>query len=232
MKQNASPTADSPAAVKAVLIDLDGTLIDTAPEIARAANAMLAAMQLKPLPLETVQSYIGEGALILIKRCLKAATAQDPDESLLETARTHFFTAYTALATQSKPFENAEAGLKAMQALGLPIACVTNKPAQFTQPILNAAGLDGYFKAVVSGDTLSKKKPAPDQILHICKQFKLEPCEVVLIGDSNTDILAAKNAGCYVFTVPYGYNQGLVIDTNEVDASICDLKDAVNYIQY
>lgn len=232
MKQNASPTSDARLAVKAVLIDLDGTLIDSAPEIARAANAMLAALRLNTLPLETVQSYIGEGALVLIKRCLTTATSQAPDASLLETARTYFFTAYTTLATQSKPFNNAEAGLKSLQALNLPIACVTNKPAQFTKPMLNAAGLDHYFQMVVSGDTLSKKKPAPDQILHICKQFKLEPCEVVLIGDSNTDILAAKNAGCYVFTVPYGYNQSLAIDTNEVDATICDIKDAINYIQH
>jgi len=235
MKQNASPFPETRYAVKAVLIDLDGTLIHSAPEIARAANIMLPAMQLPALPSQTVQSFIGEGALTLIKRTLNAALSNPVDEKLdeaiVEAAKVHFFKAYTSLAVESKPYPNAESGLKAFQALNLPIACVTNKPSQFTEPVLKANGLYDYFDMVVSGDTLSKKKPDPDQILHVCKRFKIEPSQAVLIGDSNTDIQAAKNAGCYVFTVPYGYNQGLAIDKTIVDASIDDLKDATNYIQ-
>ncbi len=235
MKQNVSPSPDTRIAIKAILIDLDGTLIHSAPEIARAGNQMLAAMQLPTLASKTIQSFIGEGALTLIKRTLNTSLSQDPNdavnESLLKTAKTNFFEAYTTLATESKPFEKVEAALKAFQAANIPLACVTNKPAQFTEPVLKANGLHDYFEQVVSGDTLSKKKPEPDQIFHICDQFSIEPCEALLLGDSNTDILAANNAGCYVFTVPYGYNQGLAIDTTQVDATIIDLYDTINYIQ-
>lgn len=235
MKQNVSPSPDSRIAIKAILIDLDGTLIHSAPEIARAGNQMLTAMQLPTLSSETIQSFIGEGALTLIKRTLNTSFSHISDDVVdatsLETAKAHFFEAYTTLATESKPFANVEAALKAFQTANIPLACVTNKPAQFTEPILKENGLYDYFTQVVSGDTLRKKKPEPDQIFHICDQFNIKPCEALLLGDSNTDILAAKNAGCYVFTVPYGYNQGLAIDMTQVDAAIIDLNDTMNYIQ-
>lgn len=235
MKQNVSPSPNTRIAIKVILIDLDGTLIHSAPEIARAGNQMLAAMQLPTLAPEIIQSFIGEGALTLIKRTLNTAMAQARDDALnetfVETAKAHFFKAYTVLATESKPFENVESALKKFQSVNIPLACVTNKPAQFTEPVLKANGLYDYFELVVSGDTLPKKKPDPDQIFHICDQFDIAPCEALLLGDSNTDILAAKNAGCYVFTVPYGYNQGLALYTTHVDASINDLYDTINYIQ-
>lgn len=226
-----NPQPDAGFSIKAVLIDLDGTLIDSAPEISRAANQMLLAMKLPTLPGETVKSFIGEGALTLIKRCLHTATEQVPANSLLDQAREIFFNTYSKIAPESKPYPQVISGLNQLKAMGLPIACVTNKPSLFTEPILKANGLSSFFDVVMSGDSLNKKKPDPDQILYICKQLELDPWEVVLIGDSNTDILAAKNAGCYVFTVPYGYNQGLAIDASQVDACINDLTEAINYIQ-
>lgn len=235
MKQNVSPSPDTRIAIKAILIDLDGTLVHSAPEIARAGNQMLSALSLPALAAETIQSFIGEGAQTLIKRTLNTAlsnpTDANLDETLLASAKTHFFGAYSLLAIDSKPFANVEAALNAFKEANLSLACVTNKPAQFTEPILKANGLLHYFEEVISGDTLSKKKPDPAQILHACDKFNIEPCETLLLGDSNTDVLAANNAGCYVFTVPYGYNQGLAIDTANVDATITDLYDTLNYIQ-
>lgn len=231
MNQSTSPFSENQFEVKAVLIDLDGTLIHSAPEIAKAASDMLTVLNLPKLPIETVQSFIGEGALTLIKRCLKTALQADPDEALITKAQKHFIALYSKNCIHSKPYPKVIEGLKALQHLGLPLACVTNKPALFTEPMLKATGLFDYFDQIISGDTLSKKKPEPDQIFHVCKAFEVDPWHTVLIGDSNTDILAAKNAGCYVFTVPYGYNQGLEIDLNAIDAMIQDLSEATNHIQ-
>lgn len=217
--------------IKAVLIDLDGTLVDSAPEIAKAACAMLAKLNLPTLSQNQVQSYIGEGAASLIKRCLTEALKKAPDETLFDQGFQLFFEQYTLICTQSHLYPKVLESVKAMKALGLPLACVTNKPSVFTLPILKATGLFDHFDQIISGDTLPKKKPDPDQIFHVCQLFKVDPWETLLIGDSNTDILAAKNAGCYVFTVPYGYNQGLTIDDSAVDAMIQDLSETINYIK-
>lgn len=230
MSQTASPFSDKQFKIKAVLIDLDGTLIDSAPEIAKAASDMLTVLNLPTLPIDTVQGFIGEGAAVLIKRCLMAVLPTAPDDALFNKAQKHFIALYRSACIQSQPYPQVVAGLKALKALDLPIACVTNKPAVFTQAMLEATGLHAYFDTVVSGDTLNKKKPEPDQIFHICKLFNIDPWDALLIGDSNTDIKAAKNAGCYVFTVPYGYNQGLEIDPSAVDAMINDLTEATNFI--
>lgn len=212
------------------MIDLDGTLIDTAPEITLAANAMLDALNLPPLPRVTVQTFIGNGAAKLVERCMTEAMQETPNANLLIEAQTLFFAHYADVVSISQPYPQAEQGLQRLKESGLPLACITNKPAKFTVPLLQATGFIDYFDLVVSGDTLLKKKPDPDQIFHICKKFGIEPWDALLIGDSNTDILAAKNAGCYVFTVPYGYNQGLAIDHNHVDAMIEHLNDTFNYL--
>ena len=217
--------------VRAILIDLDGTLIDTAPEIARAVNTMLIACNLPSLPEHKVQSFIGDGAQALIKRSLTEAALQAPDAAFFEKAQQFFTASYSNIVTESTPYPNAEATLAQFKACGLPLACVTNKPSNFTVPLLQAKGLFDYFNLVVSGDALTKKKPDPEQIFYVCQTFGVEPWEVLLIGDSNTDILAAKNAGCYVFTVPYGYNQGKAIDENSIDRMIENLSDTFKYIE-
>lgn len=214
------------------MIDLDGTLIDTAPEIALAANAMLDALNLSSLPVAKIQSFIGDGAAKLVERCMSETLQEAPNANLLLEAQTLFFAHYADVVSISQPYPQAEQGLQRLKESGLPLACITNKPAKFTMPLLQATGFIDYFDLVVSGDTLLKKKPDPDQIFHICKKFGIEPWDALLIGDSNTDILAAKNAGCYVFTVPYGYNQGLAIDHNSVDAVLDHLADTLNYLNH
>jgi len=231
MKHTVSQIACSKIKVKAILIDLDGTLINTAPEIARAVNVMLFGCDFPPLPEDKVQSFIGDGAQALIKRSLTEAALQAPDATLFEKAQQLFTAAYSNIVTESEPYLNVAETLAQFKANGLPLACITNKPANFTIPLLQAKGLFDCFDLVVCGDTLTKKKPDPDQIFHACKVFNVDPWEALLIGDSNTDILAAKNAGCYVFTVPYGYNQGKVIDENTIDVMIEDLSDTLNHLE-
>ena len=108
---------------------------------------------------------------------------------------------------------------------GLKLACVTNKPEKFTLPLLQASGLIDFFEIVVSGDTLAKKKPDPIQLQHICAKFNVMETEAMLVGDSVTDVKAAHAAGCYIVTVPYGYNQGRPVDDSQVDATIDNLSE-------
>lgn len=212
------------------MIDLDGTLIHTAPEIARAANSMLYALSRPTLAAEQIEAYIGEGAIILIKRCLTGSLDGEPEAELLANAQKLFFAAYAQIVAESKPYPKVIEALQAMQNGGYQLACITNKPAAFTMPLLEKSGLLQYFDLIISGDTLQKKKPEPDQIFYICEKFGVSINEAVLIGDSKTDIAAARNAGCAVFAVPYGYNQGYSIDIDAVDALISNIYEAVDLI--
>ena len=216
--------------VKAVMIDLDGTLIHTAPEIAAAANLMLADLDLPVLPYRQVESYIGEGAIILIKRCLTGQINVEPNSELFEKAEALFFAHYANNAAMSKPYDGVIDGLQALWNKGYRLACVTNKPEEFTLPLLQASGLADFFEIVVSGDTLHNKKPDPIQLHHICAKFDVPEFEAMLVGDSATDIAAAHAAGCYIVTVPYGYNQGRPLDVSQVDATINDLTELVEIL--
>jgi phosphoglycolate phosphatase len=200
--------------VQAIMLDLDGTLLHTAPEIAAAANQMLQAMQRPTLDPLQIQGYIGEGAQMLIQRSLMGPSASVPDAAALAEAQALFLKFYADNVSHSQPYPGVVAGL-------------TNKPASFTLPLLQASGLNSYFSVVVSGDSLSKKKPDPAQLLHVCEQFQLAPEQALMVGDSISDVTAARAAGCYVFTVPYGYNHGLVLQS---DASIAQLGDALTLL--
>lgn len=213
--------------VQAILLDLDGTLLHTAPEIAAAANKMLLALARPSLDPLQIQGFIGEGAQMLIKRCLSAHATAEPDAAALAEAQALFLKFYAENASQSQPYPGVLDGLKAMQKAGYSLACVTNKPASFTGPLLQASQLNAYFSVVVSGDSLTKKKPDPAQLLYVCEQFNIAPEQALMVGDSISDVTAARAAGCYVFTVPYGYNHGLALQS---DACIAQLGDALNLL--
>jgi phosphoglycolate phosphatase len=218
--------------VKVVMVDLDGTLVHSAPEIAAAANLMLADLNRPVLPVRQVESYIGEGVVVLIKRCLNSQLDisqlnAEPDAALMAQAEPIFFAHYANNAADSKPYDGVLDGLQAMRSRGFRLACVTNKPEKFTLPLLQKSGLANFFEIVVSGDSLPKKKPDPMQLEHICAKLGVHTFEAMLVGDSATDIAAAHAAGCFVVTVPYGYNQGRPIDESTVDATITDLTDLV-----
>lgn len=211
--------------VKAVMFDLDGTLVNTAPELAYAVNQMLAELSLPALPQQQIAAYIGEGAQALIKRCVTAGLSAEIDDALFQRAQDLFLAHYANNVTQSKPYAGVLDALTELKNLGLKLACVTNKPEKFTLPLLQASGLMDFFEIVVSGDTLAKKKPDPIQLQHICAKFNVMETEAMLVGDSITDVKAAHAAGCYIVTVPYGYNQGKPIDDSQVDATIEDLTE-------
>lgn len=211
--------------VKAVMFDLDGTLLDTAPQIAEAANRMLVALGKPMLPQAQITTYIGEGVPTLIKRSLTGKMHTEPDAFLFAQAQPLYAEFYANVATESRPFAGVVQGLQQLQQRGFELACVTNKPARYTLPLLTESGLADYFSLVVSGDTLSKKKPDPIQLHHICAEFGVLEPEAMLVGDSATDIAAARAAGCFIVTVPYGYNQGRPIQESLIDASIQNIAD-------
>src|ERR1700690_4162271 len=225
------PMAKFPLQVSAILIDLDGTLLDTAPELAEAANRMLRDMGRAPVQQALLRSYIGNGIAWLVKRALTGDMHAEPNPALYDQALPIFEAHYTELLLQSKPFDGVVRGLDAMQAAGFRLGCITNKGARYTEPLLKGVGLAHYFEIVLSGDSLPEKKPHPMPLLHAAKYFGVPVERVLLIGDSLSDALAARAAGCPVFCVPYGYNHGEPVERLDIDAVIPELIGALQLIE-
>lgn len=205
-------------AIRAVLLDLDGTLLDTAPEIAASAADMLAELGLGPVPAGVVRTFIGKGIPNLVRQALEASLGGKVDERRLGSGIESFFFHYAKrnghLATA---YPGVREGLNKLQTSGFALACVTNKAAQFTMPLLEITGLEPFFSAVISGDTTTRKKPAPDPILAACARLGVAPAEALMVGDSANDALAARAAGSPILLVPYGYSEG--VDVHSID---CD----------
>ncbi|MEQ1838256.1 MAG: phosphoglycolate phosphatase [Candidatus Nitrotoga sp.] len=220
-----------PLPVSALLIDLDGTLLHTAPELAESANRMLRDMSRPAVSQDLLMSYIGNGIVWLVKRALTGDMHAEPDAALFEKALPIFEKHYTALLLQSKPFDGVIDGLNAMQTAGFRLGCITNKVARYTEPLLKGVGLAKYFEIVLAGDTLPEKKPHPMPLLHAAKFFGVPVEKLLLIGDSLSDTAAARAAGCPVVCVPYGYNHGEPVETLDLDAVIPTLRDVMKLIK-
>lgn len=223
--------AHFPLRISAILVDLDGTLLHSAPELAEAANRMLRDMGQPSASQELLMSYIGNGISWLVKRALTGDMHAEPDAALFEKALPLFDKHYTGLLLQSRLYDGVSAGLDAMKAAGFRLGCITNKAGRYTEPLLKGVGLAEYFEIVVSGDSLPEKKPHPMPLLHAAKFFGVPIEQVLLIGDSLNDALAARAAGCPIFCVPYGYNHGKPVDELDVDAVIADLPAALQLIE-
>jgi len=220
-----------PISVSAIVIDLDGTLLHTAPELTEAASRMLRDMNYTPVSQELLMSYIGNGISWLVKRALTGDMHATPDAALYDHALPIFEKHYTGLLLRSRVFDGVIEGLDAMRAAGFRLGCITNKVARYTEPLLKGAGLAKYFEIVLSGDTLAEKKPHPMPLLHAAKFFGIPIQKLLLIGDSLSDTVAARAAGCPVFCVPYGYNHGEPVDSLFLDAVIANLPAALPLIR-
>lgn len=220
-----------PLCISAILIDLDGTLLHTAPELAEAANRMLRDMGRPAVSQDLLMSYIGNGISWLVKRALTGDLHAEPAVALYDKALPIFEKHYTELLLQSKPFDGVVRGLDALKTAGFKLGCITNKVARYTEPLLKGVGLAHYFDIVLSGDSLPEKKPHPMPLLHAATFFGVPAGQVLLIGDSLNDALAARSAGCPVFCVPYGYNHGEPVDGLDVDAVIPNLSEALRLIR-
>ncbi|WP_435627542.1 phosphoglycolate phosphatase [Candidatus Ferrigenium straubiae] len=231
--QQAAPIRrfSTPVSVRAIVADLDGTLLDSAPQLAEAANRMLREIGYAPVPQELLASYIGNGMAWLVKRALTGKMHATPDAALFDHAMPIFEKHYAGLLLDSKPYDGVIEGLEAMRAAGFRLGCITNKASRFTGPLLEGVGLAKYFEIVVSGDTLPEKKPHPLPLLHVAEFFGVPVEQLLMIGDSLNDTLAARAAGCPVFCVPYGYNHGEPVETLDTDAVIPNLSAALTLIK-
>ncbi len=216
---------------RAVLIDLDGTLVDSVPDLARAANAMRVEFGLPPLPEEVIATFVGKGMENLVHRALSGSLEGRVEAGRLQEGLRAFRAAYHAInGDHAQVFDGVVEGLRAMKAQGLRLAVVTNKPGEFTRPLLERTGLLAYFDEVVSGDTLSRKKPDPAPVLHACALLGVRPAEAVVVGDSMNDAAAGRAAGCRVLLVPYGYNEGRDVRGIESDGIVSSLLEAAGWI--
>lgn len=221
----------APWPARAVLIDLDGTLLDTVPDIAAAVNEMRAEFGESALSTETVAAYIGKGADVLVHRVLTGdpdgRAAPDQFERAKESFYRHYrrFNGHAALV-----FPGVPGALADLQARGFKLACVTNKPREFTLDLLERVGLVDYFEVVISGDDTVEKKPHAAPVLAACERLEVSPAEAVMIGDSENDLLSARAAGCRAILVEGGYNEGVAVGALPADAIVEALSDAVQLI--
>ena len=219
----------------AVLIDLDGTLMDTAPDLAAAANAMRADFGLAPLPVERIAAFVGKGADVLVHRALTDDLAgRAAEEDFVQGKRSFYAHYHRVNGAKAVVFERVPQALKRLKDAGLVLACVTNKPREFTLPLLERVQLARWFSAVVAGDDVPEKKPHPALLLAACDRLGVSPSHALMIGDSVNDALASRAAGCPVVLVETGYNEGDSVASLAgqpgVSAIVPGLVDAADHI--
>ncbi|WP_038327635.1 phosphoglycolate phosphatase [Kingella kingae] len=192
--------------IQAVAFDLDGTLVDSVPDLAASANAMRQAMQLPELPRDVVQSYVGDGISVLVHRALTANHNGKADLATWEQGYSLFVRHYALnIANAARPYPETEAALGLLRSLELPLAVVTNKSEMLAVKLLKDLQLNDYFSIVVGGDTLPERKPSPEPLLYVADVLGVAPENMLMVGDSHNDMLAAKSAGCPSVGVAFGY---------------------------
>lgn len=182
---------------------------------------------------DVLATFVGKGVDNLVRRTLAASTeaGEVPDE-LFARGRESFYRHYHLVnGDRARVFDGVIDGLKLMRDMGLKLAVVTNKPTEFTLPLLQRTGLAGFFGLVVCGDTCARRKPDPDQVLHACEVLGVAPREAVMIGDSLNDTQAGRSAGTAVLALPYGYNEGMDVRSLDVDGIVDSLVDAAHWIE-
>lgn len=226
-------TKETTQMIDTVLFDLDGTLIDSMPELAYCSNQCLKDMGRPTLPLETLSTFVGKGLERLIIRFLANdidETTADPE--LLKEAKkifNHHYHANNGLFSELYP--TVVDALEQLKARGFKLAVVTNKAIEFTIPLLEKKGISQYFDTIIGGDSCEYKKPHPAPVLLALKNLNRTAATAVFVGDSLNDAQAAKAAELPCLIVPYGYNEGLALSTPEPGALINDMFALIRWIE-
>lgn len=208
-----------------ILFDLDGTLIDSVPDLASAVNHMLEALNRETFSDDTIRYWVGNGAQVLVKRALSGQTDidEDLDPDLFTKALDIFLTFYAQnLYLDTMTYPNVTSTLHTLKAEGYRLVIVTNKPFDFVSPILKGLDLDGLFEFCLGGDSLDKKKPDPLPLLHASKKMNVSVEQCVMVGDSKNDLMAANACNMQSVGVTYGYNYGEDIGVHNPTAIIDD----------
>ncbi len=207
-----------------ILIDLDGTLVDSVPDLAWCVDEMMRQLGLPARGEAGVRNWVGNGVERLVRRALVGQLEGEPDEAEFQRAYPIFLQLYAENnAGRSSLYPGVREGLDALKAAGYHLGCVTNKAARFTHPLLAQLGLKNDFQIIIAGDDLAEKKPHPLPLLHAAETLGAEPERSLMVGDSRSDVKAARAAGFQIVCVSYGYNHGENIRIYEPDAVIDDL---------
>ncbi|MEW8086390.1 MAG: phosphoglycolate phosphatase [Candidatus Thiodiazotropha endolucinida] len=209
-----------------ILIDVDGTLVDSVPDLAYCVDQMMDRLD-RPRHGETkVRDWVGNGVERLVSRALIGQLDGEPDEADYERAYPIFLDLYAEnTSKRSVLYPGIREGLDYLKRQGFRLGCVTNKAAQFTLPLLRDLGVHDDFEIVVAGDTLPKKKPDPMPLLHAAKQLSADPTASLMVGDSQSDVKAARAAGFQIVCMSYGYNHGEDIRHYNPDAVLDSLAE-------
>ncbi|WP_407275686.1 phosphoglycolate phosphatase [Halothiobacillus sp. DCM-1] len=214
-----------------VLFDLDGTLIDSVPDLLVAVNAMQDELGLPHRSEASVRNWVGNGIERLVERALTDDLHGKPEAALFERAMPVFKRHYAeSNGKHSCVFPGVHEGIAYVKSLGLSVGCVTNKAAAFTLPLLQDMNLLDQFETVIAGDTLPMKKPDPAPLIYAAGWFKVHPSEALMIGDSISDVKAARTAGFSIICMSYGYNHGEDIRNYHPDAVIDSMAEFPNLI--
>jgi phosphoglycolate phosphatase len=217
---------------RAVLIDLDGTLVDSLPDIACAINSMRVELGLSTLPLKQIASYVGKGVDVLVHRALTGTIDDQAPPEDFQRGKQSFDRHYSQVnGNESRVYPGVQQALQELQGKGMPLACVTNKPRAFTLQLLERMNLRTAFATIVSGDDTQQKKPDGEPVRHACRLLGVAPADAAVIGDSENDVLSARAAGCRVIVVETGYNEGKSLPDLDADAIVPTLLHAARLIE-
>ncbi|KAB7765843.1 phosphoglycolate phosphatase [Xanthomonas maliensis] len=204
-----------------VIFDLDGTLVDSASDIAEALNRTLQELGLPQVDEQTVRGWIGEGVRTLLATALRAAGSADDVDAQMPVMMRHY---EACLLHHPQLYPGVAEALPALQAAGVRLAVCTNKPARFIQPLLVHLGIAQYFDATLGGDSLAERKPNPLPLLHLAQQFHYSVAQCLMVGDSATDAAAAQAAGMPLAMVRYGYLRGFDVRAAGAVALLDDMR--------
>jgi len=214
-----------------VLIDVDGTLVDSVPDLAWCVDEMMKAIGREPHGETKVRDWVGNGVERLVRRSLVGQLNGEPDDADFNQAYPIFLELYADnTCKRSCLYPGVKDGIEYMQSAGFKLGCVTNKDEQFTLPILEQLGIRDVFGIVVSGDTLPVKKPDPGPLLHAAAELGVAPEHSLMLGDSQSDVKAARAAGFQIICMSYGYNHGEDVRIYNPDAVIDSMAELPNFI--
>jgi len=211
-----------------ILFDLDGTLIDSVPDLALSVNHMLETLNLETFSIDIIRYWVGNGAQVLVKRALSGDNKidEDLDPILFSKALDIFLTSYKQnLCIRTVTYPNVLQTLKTLKVQGYRLVIITNKPFDFIAPILEGLQLGELFEYFIGGDSLTEKKPNPLPLLHVCEKLGIRVEQCVMVGDSKNDILAANACSMQSVGVTYGYNYGEDIDSYNPDVVVDNFAD-------
>jgi phosphoglycolate phosphatase len=213
------------ARIRLILFDLDGTLVDSVPDLAWCAGRMMQDLGLPEPAEDAARRWVGNGVERFVKRVLTGEMDAEPDSELFARGIELFQQLYARhVSDRSVLYPGVIDALERLAATDMHLACVTNKPEPFTSDLIEAMSLDSYFELVVAGNTTARKKPDPMPLHYAADRFALEYPACLMVGDSSNDVAAARAAGFAVVCVPYGYNHGADIQDAEPDLVVDDLR--------